>query len=152
MASARELFLHDETWPEARAILTEFYNEVVRKGYTGPVDVIHGWGSTGVGGVKRHALRTFLTRHGIAFVTGEQKDGNPGHTILTPGPLLPTAENELQSDILEFCAAPKTRSKIDGRFRKHGIPAITSALKSLQRSGLISLRTVGAVKTYTAEE
>ena len=52
----------------------------------GSLDVVHGYGSTGEGGVIRGRLRGFLERHNdcLEFRPGENVDGNQGHTIVIP--------------------------------------------------------------------
>ena len=44
-----------------------FYNACVRSGYRGRLEVIHGYGSTGGGGVIREELRRFLKAHAEIF-------------------------------------------------------------------------------------
>ena len=64
-ANARTLDLHGLTWTEAQAAFIDFYNGAVRQasGNAGSrLDVVHGYGSTGTGGVLRTRLRGFLER------------------------------------------------------------------------------------------
>jgi hypothetical protein len=46
------------------------------------IRVIHGYGSSGVGGVIRHALRAYLMAHGVEYQTGEYVERNPGVTLI----------------------------------------------------------------------
>lgn len=63
-ADARTIDLHGLTWTEAQAAFIEFYNGAVRQagGKAGSLNVVHGYGSTGTGGVLRTRLRGFLER------------------------------------------------------------------------------------------
>jgi len=69
-----------------------FYNNCVRSGYRGRLEEIHGYGSTGGGGVIREELRKYLKAHSGTF--GEYLAGeslrNPGVTILYPRESLAT--------------------------------------------------------------
>ena len=61
-----------------------FYNGCVRSGYRGRLEVIHGYGSSGSGGVIREELRRYLKAHAAIFgefLAGESLR-NPGVTIL----------------------------------------------------------------------
>ena len=60
----RILDLHGLTWAEAEASFIEFYNQTVRQADKDAVrlDVVHGYGSTGTGGVLLTRLRGFLGR------------------------------------------------------------------------------------------
>ena len=91
---AFEIDLHGRTWLEAQEEFIAFYNHVLEgTGDTTGVQlsVIHGYGSTGEGGVLRKRLRGFLQRFAdyLEFVPGEQLDGNPGHTVVAPLQQLP---------------------------------------------------------------
>jgi dsDNA-specific endonuclease/ATPase MutS2 len=63
-----------------------FYNSCVRSGYRGRLEIIHGYGSSGSGGVIREELRRYLKAHEEIygeFLAGESLR-NPGVTILYP--------------------------------------------------------------------
>jgi dsDNA-specific endonuclease/ATPase MutS2 len=69
-----------------------FYNNCVRSGYHGRLEVIHGYGSMGGGGVIREELRKYLKAHSETFgefLAGESLR-NPGVTILYPGESMAT--------------------------------------------------------------
>ena len=92
MSETRSIDLHNFTVAEALREIVRFYNHCVRSGYHGRLEVIHGYGSTGGGGVIREELRRYLKAHaGVfgEFLAGESLR-NPGVTILYPGESLAT--------------------------------------------------------------
>ncbi len=87
MAETRSIDLHNFTVAEALREFVRFYNNCVRGGYHGRLEVIHGYGSMGGGGVIREELRKYLKAHSEIygeFLAGESLR-NPGVTILYPG-------------------------------------------------------------------
>ncbi len=131
MNLTRSIDLHDRTVPEAMREFVRFYNACVRSGYRGRIEVIHGYGSNGVGGKIRQELRAYLKAHAETF--GEYLAGeslrNPGVTIVyakeTPATLSRgkgsvALTNPAQEAIRRFCTTPKTQErilfKLRGRF------------------------------------
>ena len=102
----RVLDLHGLTWAEAEVSFIEFYNQTVRPAGRAAVrlDVVHGYGSSGIGGVLVTRLRGFLGRYEscLEFKAGERLDGNPGHTIVVPLKPLPSLRDQLSQDIWDF--------------------------------------------------
>ncbi len=90
-----EIDLHGMTVAEGLARLVAHYNARVRAGDTGPIRVVHGYGSSGRGGDLRSAVREFLQRHAgrVEFVPGEKYFNNPGVTVVYPKQPLPPAGN-----------------------------------------------------------
>ncbi len=137
----KELDLHGHTWNEARNAFTHLYNDSFDANgrvLVSTIDVIHGYGSTGEGGVIRDRLRKFLERHPVylEFVPGEDMDGNQGHTLVAPKEPLPRDEDVLLNDIVEYCRRPRTQEKVAGEFiRRADAPEIKQALGQLQRQG-----------------
>ncbi len=86
MAESRSIDLHNCTVAEAIRAFVRFYNACVRSGYRGRIEIIHGYGKSGSGGVIREELRKYLKAHDEIF--GEFLPGenlrNPGVTILYP--------------------------------------------------------------------
>ena len=82
----RSIDLHNFTVAEAIREFVRFYNACVRSGYRGRLEVIHGYGSSGSGGVIREELRKFLKAHAGDFwgVPYRESLRNPGVTILYP--------------------------------------------------------------------
>ena len=63
IASGLEIDLHGKTWHEALPEFIAFYNEALHHAGGGPaarLNVIHGYGSTGAGGVLRKRLHNYL--------------------------------------------------------------------------------------------
>jgi dsDNA-specific endonuclease/ATPase MutS2 len=86
MSESRSIDLHNFTIAEAIREFVRFYNACVRSGYRGRLEVIHGYGKSGSGGVIREELRKFLKAHEETFgefLAGESLR-NPGVTILYP--------------------------------------------------------------------
>jgi dsDNA-specific endonuclease/ATPase MutS2 len=87
MSENRSIDLHNCTVAEAIREFARVYNACVRSGYRGRLEVIHGYGSSGTGGVIREELRKYLKAHAEVFgefLAGESLR-NPGVTILYPG-------------------------------------------------------------------
>tara|TARA_B110001454_G_scaffold153766_1_gene143055 strand:- start:172 stop:651 length:480 start_codon:yes stop_codon:yes gene_type:complete len=153
-SNLRILDLHGLTWAEAEASFIEFYNQTLRQVGKGAVglDVVHGYGSTGNGGVLRTRLRGFLGRYEpcLDFQTGEKVDGNPGHTIVVPLKPLPSLLDQLSQDIWDFCDRPRSQSKIIGKFRRHGQTAVLSTIKTLEKQKRLRPSNQGAHNLYQA--
>ena len=153
-SNLRILDLHGLTWAEAEAAFIEFYNQTLRQVGKGAVglDVVHGYGSTGTGGVLRTRLRGFLGRYEscLDFQTGEKVDGNPGHTIVVPLKPLPSLLDKLSQDIWDFCDRPRSQSKIIGKFRRHGQTAVLSTIKTLEKQKRLRPSNQGAHNLYQA--
>ena len=141
-----QLDLHGKTWREAQDAFIAFYNAALGRGGGGSgvtLTVVHGYGSTGEGGVLRRRLRAYLDRLGdyLEYTPGEQMDGNPGCTYIAPQKRIPALKDALASEILKYCETGKTRSKIIGKFRRHGQPKTLEAIRALERRGRLVKRT-----------
>ena len=150
----RTLDLHGLTWAEAEASFIEFYNQAVREvgKDVARLDVVHGYGSSGIGGVLVTRLRRFLGRYEscLEFKAGERLDGNPGHTIVVPLKPLPSLRDQLSQDIWDFCDRPRSKSKIIGKFRRHGEMVVLSTIKTLEKQKRLNPSNQGAHKLYQA--
>ena len=137
-SQTQELDLHGLTWPEARRQFVEFYNGVFLSGKRRVrLEIIHGWGASGQGGVLRNRLRRFLAgcRESLEFTPGEEVDGNRGCTYVTPLEPLPDANNALAEAIWDFCHHPRAMSKVAGQFRRYGDPQVLAAVRYLKKQG-----------------
>ncbi len=127
--------LHNMTCNDAIRFFIIRYNEIFKSGYRGSIEVIHGYGSGGEGGVIKKRLRKFLLENKkyLKFSI----DVNPGATYVTPLKAIPQVTKEISRDILEFCREnPKSMDKIKGNFFKKYTPKeILSAVKSLVKKG-----------------
>ena len=132
--------LHGLTWAEAQEEFISFYNGALAEAGSsacGQLHVIHGYGSSGDGGLLGNRIRGLLLRFDdrLEFTPGEKLSGNPGVTIVTPLRRLPAVADLLEQEILTYCERPRSPSKISGKLRRHGSPKITQAIKSLQKQG-----------------
>ena len=157
VGSAHELDLHELTWQEALQDFIGFYNEWLQGSAGGPaaaVDVIHGYGSAGSGGVLRKRLQQFLARQAdegrLEFTPGEYVDSNLGHTVVRPIAPLPEAHELLAEEVYAYCERPRTLSKITGKFRRRGEPAVKAAIDSLVRQRRLRSSGKGSRKAYEA--
>jgi hypothetical protein len=121
--------LHGCTVPEAMRQFIVFYNDCVRSGYQGFIEVIHGYGSSGPGGAIQRELRRYLGMNSDRlemYIAGESV-GNPGIAKVHPKKLLPAIPdsigfltNKVREAILGFCGTPKIGerlfSRLSGRF------------------------------------
>ena len=155
MSGSRSLDLHLKTWNEALTDFVGFYNAALRQADgkpTGRLDIVHGYGSTGTGGVLRDRLRGFLQRHSelLEFTPGEYVDGNPGHTLVDPRRPLPDTLDQLEELICAYCTSPRSIAKITGEFRRYGNPAVRQAIRKLETQKRLRLVKKGAHNLYHA--
>ena len=155
MSGTTTLDIHGHSWAEAIETFIEFCNSALlqtdgRSGVT--LDVMHGYGSTGTGGVLRSRLRGFLERNNdcIEFRTGEAADANPGHTLVTLLKMLPDTSELLAEQIWEYCTSAKSMSKITGAFRRHGQPKVSQALRTLEKQNRLLVVHNNAHKLFRA--
>ena len=149
MPNSAVLDLHGYTWSEALLAYIEFHNHAVNSvgGTTiGRREIIHGYGSTGEGGVILRRLRAYLERHSDQVLVAY--DSNLGHTYVTPIAALPEIGNMLQEEILEYCDGPRSQSKITGKFRRHGDRVVMAAIRALEREGKLKKEDKGKHKSY----
>ncbi|WP_319371478.1 Smr/MutS family protein [uncultured Ilyobacter sp.] len=129
--------LHNMTCNDAIRFFIGKYNELFKSGYRGSIEVIHGYGSQGEGGVIKKRLRQFLLENKkyLKF----SFDVNPGVTFVTPIRAIPQITIEISKDILEFCKeSPKSMDKIVGNlFKKYTHKEIFSAVKALVKKGTL---------------
>ena len=127
-----EIDLHGLKPDEALDAFVKAYNrerDVLR--------VVHGYGSSGTGGVIRRRIRDFLDRHSdkLSWFAGEAIDGNPGYTLVQPRNPLPTTHDQLADAIVVYCGTPRTEEKIAGEFRQHPARQVKEAIRRLTREG-----------------
>ena len=145
--------LHGRTWSEALIELIATYNRTLATGPSSEViEVVHGYGSTGTGGSLRRRVRSFLASHSdrLEFQSGEDTDGNPGHTMVLPVQPLPEVSDLLAEQVLEYCETARTQSKIAGKFRRYGDPTVIKAIRSLEKQGRLRAVNKGRNKAYEA--
>lgn len=148
-----EIDLHGYTKLEAIEELVKFYNARVKKGNLTPFEVIHGYGSNGVGGVLRTRIRGFLAgfEDCLEFDSGKDPfENNPGKTRIIPRKPLPDTLDLLGEEILDFCDTAKPINKITGKFHRIGETKVLAAVKNLEKQGRLKMTHKGALKVYLA--
>ena len=150
-----EIDLHGLTWQESLTRFMEAYNDAfdsAGKPSGVKVRVVHGYGSTGEGGVLRKRLRGFCQRFEdyLEVTTGEEIDGNRGYTVVSPIRRLPNTHDMLAEHILDYCERARSRSKISGRFRRYGQPHVMQAIRSLEKEGRLKRHNKRGLVVYEA--
>jgi hypothetical protein len=139
----------------ARAALDDFidyYNTQVSNGNLNIIEIQHGWGSTGAGGrAISGRLRKFLSRFPdkVLFETGEY-NGDPydSTTYVFPKHVLPTREDLLAEQVIDYCSPPKTEKKIMHKFHRYGEAAVYLVLLDLVADGTLQTVYKGKYKLY----
>jgi hypothetical protein len=141
--------LHEMTVSEALEYFIGTYNS--NKGQS--LKIIHGYGSTGVGGRIKSAVRNFIESNRSCFSRiefGEHIDRNKGYTIVYYRSALPEKDDQLKDKIITYCTiSAKTKEKITGNFRNFGTGAVTQAIKELVSTGKLA-EIKGKVKKFKA--
>ena len=101
------------------------------------IRVIHGYGSSGSGGVIKKRFKELSEAYKGYFRV--EYDNNLGVTIVIPIKPIPMGNFLLEEEILEFCNdSPKSFSKIQGKFiKKFSNDELKKSLKLLLRKGQI---------------
>ncbi len=133
-----ELDLHGYTCSEAIQEFIRVYNGAVdttQELKSLQIVVIHGYGSTGEGGVIRHRLRAFLEHFPASadFTPGEEAMDNQGCTVIRPLAKLPSSPDMLEEQIAGYCERPRTKNTIAGKFRRHGDRRVSNAIQALMQ-------------------
>ncbi|MBP5468190.1 MAG: Smr/MutS family protein [Candidatus Riflebacteria bacterium] len=150
-----QIDLHGLTKIEAIEAFIKYYNSRVKKGNLTPFEVIHGYGSSGVGGVLRGRILGFLSSFPDELEYDSGKDPfkyNPGSTRVIPKKPLPEAIDLLCEDIIDFCESPKTLSKIVGKFHRYEEPKILASIKLLEKQKRLKFFNKGVHKVYQSTD
>jgi len=122
-------------------------NQLFRGGYRGWITVVHGYGSTGVGGTIKARLREFLVRHADTYEYLFNDGFNPGCTdvrILRELPAFGRRGTPLEDRLESFCESPKEESKIAAKFHRCKLAELRRLLARLHAEGrLAKVRTNG---------
>jgi hypothetical protein len=142
--------LHGLTTTVALEQFISYYNNEVKNKAFDPIQVVHGYGSTGVGGEISRRLRAFLKDHPeqLQYATGEDLENNPGYTLVYPKRPLPPMSEAISARLLEFCLTAKSVEKIHNKFRMVGDAEVKAALRSLEQKGQLKLIVKGRVRAY----
>jgi hypothetical protein len=139
MKAGNQLDLHGLTVPEAIEKFVEQYNARVKQDQLAGWTVVHGYGSTGEGGVIRSKLRAFLDQHPdkLRYELGD-KYGNPGSTWVYPRLRLPDRRERLALEILDYCAQPRVAEKILREFSVAGGVQVKEIVRSRIKQGRLA--------------
>ena len=124
-----DIDLHDKNLNEAINYFMEKYNEFFS--FKQEIRVIHGYGSSGVGGVIKKRFKELSEAYKTHFKV--KYEDNLGITIVIPIKPLPIGNFLLEKELLEFCKEnPKSYSKIQSKFiKKHTNDELKRAIKLL---------------------
>lgn len=134
--------LHGFSVDTALETLVTHCNKAYQSGYRGWVTVVHGYGSTGAGGVIKQRVRSLFSHHRDAFEVCFNDSANPGSTdvrILKPLRESHRTSTPLEEQILEFCKTPKEESKIGNKFHRLPFAELREVLKGLQEQGRLAM-------------
>jgi hypothetical protein len=146
-----ELDLHGYTVTEAIELFVLHYNSRVDGNQFECWKVIHGYGSTGQGGVIRIKLRAFLDEHldKLRYEAGDDY-GDPGWTWVYPKVRLPDQRERMTGAILSFCSEGKTEEKVLREFFKLGELQVKQVVRSLTKQGKLKTVNKGAKILFQA--
>lgn len=165
----RWLYLHDLSVMDAVYHFSEDYNRAHKNNWFRELQVIHGYGSSGQGGVIRTHIRSLMDEASIEYIPGEIYNNNWGLTVvdLMYNPLLPYIDyaqfvtrnfidpfashgvKKLMPLIHEYCCFKKTGDRIIKRF--HGdfsVFEIETALEYLLLLKKVACKTNGGINIY----
>ncbi len=127
--------LHHMNRNEAIRFFIDKYNEILGKGHRGEIEVIHGYGSSGKGGIIKKEFKEFLLKH--KDYLDYEVDVNPGMTRVYPKKKINDVLDIISQDILEFCTGtPRSLDKIKNNFfKKYRVQEINSCVKRLVKKG-----------------
>ena len=131
--------LHDMIYDEAIRYFINKYNESIKIDPKEEIIVIHGYGSTGNGGILKQRFKTFFKQNkdNLNFLA----DINPGRTFITPIHSIPIILDILSEKIVTYCSdSPKAIIKIQGKFhREYRANEVKQALQKLVKQDLIEV-------------
>lgn len=133
-----EIDLHDKTVNEAINYFMERYNELLSGGFKGQITVVHGYGSSGVGGRIKNRFKELSEAYKEYFKTSHTS--NLGITLVHPKKSLPVSNFLFEKELLEFCSdTPKSISKIQNKFFKnHNNTEIKKTINNLIKKGALN--------------
>ncbi len=134
---------------DALRLFVDTYNRHIREHPGASMEVIHGYGSTGVGGEIRKQLQQLLLRYQDRLQFREVP-GNPGATRVYPRVPLPGHVDQMADDILEYCRAPRSLEKILGEFSSRNQMEVKDCVKALERGGRLTVVWKGKHRCYQA--
>jgi hypothetical protein len=132
-----EIDLHDKNVNEAINYFITKYNEILSKGFKGKITVIHGYGSSGIGGKIKKRFKEFSEAYTMYFKVSY--NNNIGITIVKPLKPLPNFDFLFENELLEFCSeTPKSITKIKNQFfLNHNNSEIKKTINNLIKKGIL---------------
>jgi len=143
--------LHGLTVDEAMARFIQFYNDCIKHGYQGRIEVVHGYGSSGQGGAILRVLRAYLDENSTKFDNILHGDviGNPGITVLIPKDSLAEPETPVCESIRRFCKTPKSEQRILAKLRgRFGDRLIREEIREMMNRGQLRIVRSGNKLSY----
>lgn len=146
-----QLDLHGLTAAAAIERFVVAYNLRIKRAQFACWTVVHGYGSTGEGGVIRSKLRKFLDAHldKLRYEPGDNY-GNPGWTWVHPKLRLPDQRERLALAVLDFCSASRVEDKILREFVGDGGVQVKEVIRSLVKQGRLKSINQGSRTQYQA--
>jgi len=145
-----KLDLHGMRTKDAIDRFISEYNKAVRLGVD-RLEVVHGYGSSGVGGDIKDALTALLDAYPgkVRYIKGEML-GNRGVTVVVPDIPLPPRKMAIDDVILNMLSKPSSLKDIEeGLCGFAGGDEIHGAMKALMRSGKATEVLRGGMISYT---
>lgn len=146
-----ELDLHGYYALEALNHFIREYDSLAKKGQKELI-VIHGYGSTGTGGVLLKTIRNYCLKQQINFIPGDEIDFNPGYTKVIIDKRISPENRSLNAELLEFLQTPKPLSKILNQFRNEDEVKIQQRLKKLVKEQILEIILKGRSRCYKVKE
>lgn len=133
-----EIDLHDKNVNEAINYFMQKYNEHLSNGFKSQITVIHGYGSSGVGGKIKNRFKELSEAYRGYFKVSYTS--NLGITLVQPKKPLPVSNFLFEKELLEFCSeTPKSISKIQNKFFKnHDNSEIKKTINNLIKKGALN--------------
>ena len=146
-----QLDLHGLTAADAIERFVVEYNLRIKRAQFACWTVVHGYGSTGTGGVIRSKLRKFLDEHPdkLRYEPGDSY-GNPGWTWVHPKLRLPDRTERLALAVLAFCSASRVEEKILREFTGADGVQVKAIIRSLVKQGRLKSINQGSTTQYQA--
>ncbi len=141
------LDLHNYQTKEAIKETVAFLNSNLNQ----EIKIIHGYGSSGKGGILKEKIRNFLEKNEdkMEIHYGERLRFNPGCTIVKlKKKITDNSGNDLKDQIKNFCTIAKPKEKIYNKFFKINSQEIDRILKELETEKVLQQIKKRGIKCY----
>lgn len=136
-----DIDLHGLTVEEAIKKFMAHCKTTFQSGRRDSITLIHGYGSTGVGGRIKVRLRALIEHHHALIESRFNDAANPGATdirLLGPPPSTSLKASAQEERACSFCTTPKEERKILNKFCRVSAEEIKSLLRGLQARGRLA--------------